>query len=235
MNPLLRELGPIDLEAVRAIHRRLEARLERIRGTIEELTERRRLLDAWAELQEPPEELARGRVPWSLEREQLLSEREAIRRFLEEERRSSVLLREAGRSLDSFLDLATAGMEEEATATPAGPPAVQNAGSNMAVAPASEPVTAVELGPPTLEWRSLARECLDARGPLHYREIYRHLRSRSVVFGGAHPPGTFLATFNRDSGFVRVGRGVYWLADRPLPASESGAPEAPAGSDGGHR
>ena len=144
--------------------------------------------------------------------------------------------------LASFLDLATAGLEEETLslgddgpASPLEPPTVPNAESNGAAASSPEPGLAVEVAPPALEWRSLARECLEAKGPLHYREIYRHLRSRSVVFGGAHPAGTFLATLNRDNGFVRVGRGVYWLANRPLPAPAAEAPDSPSVTSGGRR
>ena len=240
MNRLLRELEPTDLQSITGVRRRLDERLARVQQALVDLGERRRLLDTWLERTQPPSDLSPKEVAWEDIRQQLQGEREAVTRSLEEEKRAIAILREAVKLLASFIELATGGIDTESGFTPeesstfaplTGPLVTPGAGrlapadgANIASAPmVAEAPTVV------LEWRGLARACLEKRGPLHYRDLYQHLRSQSVIFGGAHPAGTFLATLNRDSGFVRVGRGVYWLADRPLPPADGGVgPTAPA-------
>ncbi|MBV9101905.1 MAG: hypothetical protein JO198_12790 [Candidatus Dormibacteraeota bacterium] len=67
-------------------------------------------------------------------------------------------------------------------------------------------------------WRSAVVEMLTQAGePMHYREIAAALTKSGQGLGGQDPAETLLAALSRDTGFVRPARGLYWLADRPLP------------------
>jgi hypothetical protein len=71
----------------------------------------------------------------------------------------------------------------------------------------------------TQAWRQSVRDLLMQRGqPLHYRALHEELRRLGIPFGGLNPPASFLAVLNRDTEFLRVGRGVYWLKGVPVPA-----------------
>jgi hypothetical protein len=214
MNPLLLDLSPGELETVASIRRRLQGRVEQLRQSLDELGERRPLMDRWLEYSRAPVGMANStELSWDGLRSSLTAERDALAHSQEELRRCAAILREAGELLGSFLDLVSSGFQ----------PAAAIAASMPTTSP--RPAVAAEpAGPPApaepaalAEWRTLARASLEANGPLHYKEIYRKIRTQGVVFGGAHPAGTFLATLSRDPGFVRVGRGVYWLAGQRLP------------------
>jgi len=72
--------------------------------------------------------------------------------------------------------------------------------------------------PPTVAWHDALREILDMEGrPLHYRTLHERLRKIGVTFGGQSPAATFLSLLSRDKSFGRVGRGLYWFSDRPMP------------------
>lgn len=67
-------------------------------------------------------------------------------------------------------------------------------------------------------WRSAVLAMLTEAGePMHYRDIAAALMKSGQGLGGQDPAETLLAALSRDSGFVRPGRGFYWLAERPLP------------------
>jgi hypothetical protein len=71
-------------------------------------------------------------------------------------------------------------------------------------------------------WRQAVVEILQrASEPMHYREIADQLTSVGSGLRGQDPAETLLAALGRDPDFERVGRGIYWLKSRPLPASWS--------------
>lgn len=77
------------------------------------------------------------------------------------------------------------------------------------------------------KWLVIAEEVLGrASEPLHYRELYKRMKSMGAPsFGGQNPVATFLAAVSRESArsgspLVRVGRGQYALG------STSGSPTA---------
>jgi hypothetical protein len=233
MNPLLREISPTDLQTIVKVRRRLDERHELARRSVDERTEQGRLIDSWGTFSDP--EVGHGDIPadgWSVPSRQLVAERNEIARSLDEERRSAAMLREASALLGSFLELLTAGFDSVSSESPTpdkpldigeeirnGPsatdvkPTHRKAQSYPQASESAATSEVVGLG----DWRTVAGSTLDEHGPLHYKDLYRRLRLRGVIFGGAHPAGTFLATLNRDTNFVRVGRGIYWLAGRPLP------------------
>lgn len=81
----------------------------------------------------------------------------------------------------------------------------------------AEPVPVVQLLRPS--WKDAAREVLVKKGvPVHYRALHDELRRFGISFGGQNPSASFLAVLARDADFVRVGRGLYWLASEEAPA-----------------
>jgi hypothetical protein len=71
-------------------------------------------------------------------------------------------------------------------------------------------------------WRQAVVEILQrASEPMHYREIADQLTSVGSGLRGQDPAETLLAALGRDPDFERVGRGIYWLKSRPVPASWS--------------
>ncbi len=72
-------------------------------------------------------------------------------------------------------------------------------------------------------WRQTVVEILERTSePMHYREIADQLGGLGKGLGGQDPAETLLAALGRDPEFERVGRGVYWLKSRPLPAAWRG-------------
>jgi hypothetical protein len=66
---------------------------------------------------------------------------------------------------------------------------------------------------PGIGWELDAIAILRETGePLHYRELFKRLRSRGHRFGGQNPAATFLTALTRADHFQRVGRGVYSIA-----------------------
>jgi len=53
----------------------------------------------------------------------------------------------------------------------------------------------------------------DAGEPLHYKEIYRQLRDQLFYIGGSAALSNLVVQLSRDRRFMRVGRGVYGLAE----------------------
>lgn len=75
-------------------------------------------------------------------------------------------------------------------------------------------------GPP---WRQAVVDVLaQADGPVHYRDISEAIARVGQGLGGQDPAETLLAALSRDPEFERVGRGLYWLRDRALPAEWAG-------------
>jgi hypothetical protein len=54
-----------------------------------------------------------------------------------------------------------------------------------------------------------------AAKPIHYRELVSLLADRQVHVPGKDPGANLIAHLTRDARFVRVGRGMYGLADWP--------------------
>lgn len=232
MNPLLLEVAPSDLEVLTTLQRRLAEREERTRIVMEELGTQARLLDVWSEMSSAPAGLhPPGWDDWEVARKNLSIERDRLANDVETGRRTAAVIREATSLLVSFLDLLSASFDglpdnpregitptRSLSADANGTASV--GGANVTSHPRSTFGTGQPRKPDSVDvsdWRTLVKATLETTGPMHYRDLYRLLRSKGVIFGGAHPAGTFLATMNRDTGFVRVGRGMYWIADRPLP------------------
>jgi hypothetical protein len=72
-------------------------------------------------------------------------------------------------------------------------------------------------------WRQAVVDVLaQTDAPAHYRDISLAIAKAGHGLGGQDPAETLLAALSRDPEFERVGRGLYWLAARPLPASWPG-------------
>lgn len=65
--------------------------------------------------------------------------------------------------------------------------------------------------PPFLD--SAYRALQDEEAPLHYRVLYGKLEADAQHVPGSNPAANLLTHMNRDSRFVRVGRGTYALAE----------------------
>lgn len=55
-------------------------------------------------------------------------------------------------------------------------------------------------------------------GPMHYREMYRHLQERGFEIEGKDPGNSLLARITSDPRIERAGRGFYRLASRSVAA-----------------
>lgn len=115
------------------------------------------------------------------------------------------------------------------TRPPPAPPAAE-VPRPAPVIPALEPEPAAAAVSPAPEaggarWLASAVEVLGREsGPLHYRELFRKMKSMGgPSFGGQNPVATFLSMISReaakpDGAFVRAGRGEYALRDHaPAP------------------
>ena len=75
-------------------------------------------------------------------------------------------------------------------------------------------------GRPSKPFVDAAQALLAAAGkPMYYKELCRRVMDRGTLVPGRNPPANLIAHLSRDSGFVRVGRGMYGLSEWKLKGS----------------